>query len=258
MRSYASLVLGGVLAVAAVQVVLTVDSASAQSTSLTDSISDVRFGDHGTFERAVLDISTAASSPLAPPFSWSYKDGDRIVRVKLPTVGDTIKTDGGGLGKTISKYYVVRNPDNTGSLYVDFHLKEAAASVNVFKLDNPGRVIVDVTPGGTALYPKPATSSIAVITQPRANKLVGSGTFTVKGYARPLEAQGDWRVKNSSGQVVSQGVYTTNDWTAAWGAYSFLASYPASLGGQRGKLEVGELSPHDGSFAGASVPVKFK
>lgn len=234
--------------------------AGAQDSTLPDGISDVRFGDHGTFERAVIDISTAGVNPDAQPtFSYSYRDGDQLLRVNLPTVGTTAKTDGLGLNRAISRYYVVRAPGAADNLFVDFHLKGAASSVEVFKLENPARIVVDVAPGGTALFPKPATSNLAVTTVPRANNLVGSsGTFAVRGYARPFEAQGTWRIKNASRQVVRQGAYRTNDWATTWGSYAFTAGYPATLSGKRGTLEVGQHSPNDGTFSGASTPVRFR
>ena len=231
--------------------------AEAQTTA-PDRIDGVRFGDHGTFERAVTDTSTAGINPgSALPFTYSYRNGDWVVRVNLPTAGDTLTTDGAGLGRAISRYHVVRAPGTSGSLFVDFHLTGAAKSVKVYKLDNPGRIVVDVTPGGTALFPRPRIAANAVALTPRAGKLVGPGTFAVNGYARPFEARGAWRLRDASGRVVRQGAYSTNDWTEAWGFYAFSVAYPASLAGTPGWIEVGEFSPKDGLFRGVSVPVRF-
>jgi Immunoglobulin-like domain of bacterial spore germination len=231
----------------------------AQATVETDTVQNVRFGDHVTFERAVIDLGhDGIPGQFAPTFSSSYRSGDWIVRINLPTVTATSKTDGTGLGRAISKYYVVRSPGATKSLFVDFHLTGAASSVNVFKLDNPARIVIDVSPGGTALFPKPAAGAGTVVTKSRASDLVGPGTFTVRGYGRPFEASGAWRVKDASGSVVRQGTYTTNDWSVTWGSFKFSASYPASLSDGKGTLQVGEFSPKDGTFKKVSIPLKFR
>jgi Immunoglobulin-like domain of bacterial spore germination len=230
----------------------------AQAT-VTDTLQNVRFGDHASFERAVIDLGhDGIPGQFAPTFSSSYRSGDWIVRINLPTVTATSKTDGTGLGRAISKYYVVRSPGATKSLFVDFHLTGAASSVNVFKLDNPARIVIDVSPGGTALFPKPAAGAGTVVTKSRASDLVGPGTFTVRGYGRPFEASGAWRVKDASGSVVRQGTYTTNDWSVTWGSFKFSASYPASLSDGKGTLQVGEFSPKDGTFKKVSIPLKFR
>lgn len=237
---------------------LMVGGAPAQAT-VPDTIQNIRFGDHTTFERAVIDLGHGGvPAQSAPTFSSSYKQGDWIVRVNLPSVTATSTTDGSGLGRAISKYYVVRSRSSTGSLFLDFHLTGAAKSVNVFKLDNPARIVVDVTPGGTTLSPRPVTGASTVVTRPRTDNLVGPDTFTVSGYGRPFEASGVWRIKNASSIVVSRGIYTTSDWTTTWGAYRFSAGYPSSLSGHSGTLQVGELSPKDGSFRGVSVPLRFR
>lgn len=224
-----------------------------------DTLQNVRFGDHVTFERAVIDLgSGGVPAKFAPDFSSSYRDGDWIVRVKLPTVTMTNKTDGAGLGRAISKYYVVRSGSSAGSLFVDFYLTGAARSVDVFKLDNPARIVVDVTPGGTTLFPAPVAGTRTVVNVPRTDRLVGSENFTVAGYGRPFEASGAWRIKNAGGRVVRQGTYTTSDWSVTWGAFRFSASYPMSLSGHSGTLQVGEFSPRDGSFRGVSVPLEFR
>lgn len=237
---------------------LVAGAAPAQA-AVPDAIQNVRFGDHTTFERAVIDLGHGgAPAQSAPTFSSSYRQGDWIVRVNLPSVTGTVRTDGSGLGRAISKYYVVRSRSSAGSLFVDFHLTGAAKSVNVFEMDNPARIVVDVTPGGTTLSPRPVTGASTVVTRPRADNLVGPDAFTVSGYGRPFEASGVWRIKNASGAVVSRGIYTTSDWMMTWGAYKFSGSYPSSLSGHKGTLQVGDLSPKDGSFRGVSAPLRFR
>ncbi len=225
----------------------------------TDTLQGVSFEDHGTFERAVITLGKGSvPGDFAPTFSSSYRDGDSLARIKLPTVTKSLKTDGAGLSRAISRYYIVRSPGAARSLFVDFHLKGAAKSVSVYKLDNPVRIVIDVTPGGTMLLPKPATGARTVVTGPRARSLAGPRTFIVTGYGRPPEARGAWRIKNADGRVVRQGAYTTSDWAATWGSFKFSASYPSRLSGRRGTLQVGELSARDGRFRGVSVPMRFR
>jgi hypothetical protein len=238
--------------------VLALGAAPAQATA-TDTLQNVRFGDHVTFERAVIDLGHGGiPGQIAPTFSSTYRNGDWIARVKLPGVTATSKTDGAGLGRAISKYYVVRSPGTTGGLFVDFHLTGAAGSVHVFKLDNPARIVIDATPGGTTLFPRPATGARTVVTGPRAGNLVGPSTLKIRGYGRPFEASGAWRIKDASGSLVRQGTYTTNDWSATWGSFRFSASYPARLSGGKGTLQVGEFSSQTGRFKGVSIPLKFR
>lgn len=216
-------------------------------------ITDVRFGDHIAYERAVLDFD-ASPTGEPPRFSYRYNYGDTVIRVRLPETQATAMTGGVGLGRAFSHYRVVRKEG--GWLYVDLFLKDAARSVNVFSLDDPGRIVVDVTPGSVQLLPSPAQANGTTVMAPRTGRAVGPN-FQVHGYGRPFEASGVWRIKDSSGQIVRQGRYTTADWTSTWGAYSFRPGYPASLSGEEGTLEVGDLSARDGSFKGVSVPLYF-
>lgn len=218
-------------------------------------VTDVRFGDHITHERAVLDFR-ASPTGEPPRVSWSYRTGDTVVRLRLPETRATATAGGPGLGRAISHYRVVRT--SPGWLYVDLHLTGAARSVNVFTLDAPGRIVVDVAPGGTQLFASPAHANGTYVMAPRPGAAVGPGEFRVGGYARPFEASGVWRLKDSDGRIVRSGLYTTTDWTTAWGAYGFRTGYSATLSGERGTLEVGSLSARDGSFRGVSVPLRFR
>lgn len=231
----------------------------AHAATETDTLQKVSFEDHGTFERAFITLGHGrVPGDFAPTFSSSYRDGDTIARVRLPSVTRSSKTDGAGLSRVISKYYVVRSPRTAGSLFVDFHLKGATKSTKVYKLNNPARIVIDVTLGGRTLFPRPAIGASTVVTGPRARNLAGPRTFIVTGYGRPPEARGAWRIKNSGGRVIKQGAYTTSDWAATWGSFKFSASYPARLSGRRGTLQVGELSARDGRFRGVSVPLRFR
>lgn len=234
-----------------------VGPASAQTT-VADTLLDVRFGDHGTFERAVLDLGgKGGPSRFVPYYTWRRVQGGTVVRIQLPTVVSTKKTGGKGLGIGVSRYYAVRAADRR-HLFVDLHLDESAGSVFVYYLSDPARIVVDVPTGASNPYPPAKFGKKAVVTQPRVGFAVGPGVLAVNGYARPFEAQGDWRIKNASGRVVREGSYTTTDWSGTWGRFAFTAEYPASLSGQRGRLEVGERSARDGKFEGVSVPLSFR
>lgn len=234
-------------------------AAPAQATTKTDTVQKVVFRDHGTFERAIITLGHGSvPGDYAPDFSPSYRNGDSIAGIKLPSVTSSYKTDGAGLSHAISRYYVVRSLGTSRGLFVDFHLKRAARSVNVYKLDNPARIVIDVTPGGKTLFPRPATGVRTVVTRTRTRNVAGLGNFLVTGYGRPPEARGAWRIKNADGRVIKRGAYKTSDWTAAWGYFKFSANYPPSLSGKKGTLQVGELSAKDGRFRGVSVPLKFK
>ncbi len=239
-------------------VMLAMGAASAQAIGPADTVRDVRFGDHRSFERAVIDLGyTDVPADFAPNYRWTTNGRGTIVRVTLPTASSTFTTDGFGLGAGISSYYVVRSL-NGKRLAVEFHLTEAAGVPEVFFLNYPARIVVDVPTMGQNLYPKPAVGENDVVKQLRAGYTVGPGIFTVTGYARPFEAQGTWRIKDAFGNVAREGTYFTSDWTTTWGRFAFSADYPAYLSGRDGTLELGEYSARDGSFVGASAPIAFR
>lgn len=231
--------------------------ASAQ-TAVADTLLAVRFGDHGSFERAVLDLGgDGGPSIFVPYYTWRRIQGGTVVRIQLPTVDSTEKTDGEGLGIGVSRYYAVRAADRE-HIFVDLYLDRSAGAVFLYYLNDPARIVVDVPTGANNPYPVAKFGKRAVITQPRDGFVVGPGVFRANGYARPFEAQGDWRIKSASGKVVREGSYTASDWSGTWGRFAFTAQYPASLSGQRGRLEVGERSARDGKFEGVSVPLAFR
>ncbi len=237
---------------------LAMGTASAQAVGPADTVRDVRFGDHGSFERAVIDLGYSdAPADFAPEYRWTTNGSGTIVRVTLPTADATFTTDGFGLGEGISRYYVVRSL-NGQRLAVEFHLTGSAGTPEVFFLNYPGRIVMDVPTTGQNLYPKPVVGENVVLKQPRAGYTVGPDIFTVTGYARPFEAQGTWRIKDAYGNIAREGTYLTSDWATTWGRFAFSADYPTYLGGQGGTLELGEYSARDGSFVGASVPITFR
>lgn len=246
-------VLGVALAMGAVT-----GAAVAQTAGPADTVWDARFGDHGSFERAVIDLGyTGAPADFAPDYQWATNGRGSILRVVLPTAAATRTTDGFGLGRGISRYYVVRSLSGE-RLAVEFHLTDAAGTPEVFSLNYPGRIVVDVPTTGQNFYPDPVVGENVVVKQPRAGYVVGPGIFTVTGYARPFEARGVWRIRDASGNVAREGTYLTSDWATTWGRFAFSADYPAYLAGGSGTLEIGEYSARDGSFVGTSVPLSFR
>ena len=246
------------LLVVTVLAVFSVGTASAEP-MVADTLKDVRFGDHGTYERMVLDLgSSSAPADYAPYYSWARVAGGTVIRIQLPTVDSTLKTDGEGLGKGIARYYVVREKSGNG-MFVDVHLADTAGPVNVFYLNYPSRIVIDVPTGGSLNpYPEAAFGKNVVLMQPRAGYAVGPDIFTVEGYGRPFEGSGSWRLKDSTGAVVDQGSYETSDWSETWGRFSFSLNYPGFLGGSSGTLEMGRYSARNGGFEGVSVPLEFR
>ncbi|MDQ4106483.1 MAG: hypothetical protein M3157_04825 [Actinomycetota bacterium] len=176
-----------------VTAMLAMDTASAQTTGAADTIRDViRFGDHGAYERMVLDLGyEELPADLAPNYWWSYNGGGTILRLNLPTISSTLTTDGFGLGKGISHYYVVRGL-NGERISTEVHLTDAAGPATVFYLNYPARIVIDVPTGGQNFRPVPAFGDSVVVKQPRAGYAVGPGIFTITGYGRPFEAVGTW------------------------------------------------------------------
>lgn len=241
-----------------VTAMLMMGTAAAQTLGAADTIRDVRFGDHGAYERMVLDLGYEEfPADFAPDYWWTYNGGGTILRLNLPTVSSTFVTDGFGLGKGISRYYVVRGLDGS-RISTEVHLTDAAGPATVFYLNYPARVVIDVPTGGQNFRPDPAFGSNVVVKQPRAGYTVGPGIFTITGYGRPFEAVGVWRILDASGAIAREGVYYTSDWAATWGRFAVTADYPAYLSGQFGTLQVGQYSARDGSFEGVSVPLTFR
>lgn len=248
-----------ILAVVASFGVFLEGAAPAQSSTVADTLRGVRFGNHVTYERAVLDLGTRDTpAESVPYYRWSRIDGNTVVRVRLPSVDHTLTAGGKGLGVGISRYYVVRTRHGH-NLFVDFILTKSAGPVNVFYLDHPARIVVDVpASGGDNSYPGATFGKGMVLMQPRAGHEVGPETFMITGYGRPFEAQGLWRIKSPDGKLVDKGSFRTSDWSEAWGRISLTVDYPDSLSGKKGILEVGERSPGNGSFDGVSVPLSFR
>ena len=134
----------------------------------------------------VLDLGYEEfPADFAPNYWWTYNGGGTILRLNLPTVSSTFVAEGFGLGKGISRYYVVRGL-NGERLSTEVHLTDAAGPATVFYLNYPARVVIDVSTGGQNFRPDPTFGDNVMVKQPRAGHTVGPGIFTITGYGRPF------------------------------------------------------------------------
>ena len=216
-----------------------------------DSIRNVRFGRHGSYERLVIDFGkNGGAATSVPRWRLSSPAGEGYSRIYLPGVRST-SASGSNLGGSImDDYYVVRAPN--GGLFVDV-FATGGFRYRVFGLDNPGRLVIDYQPSGSALgRPLPVRGKQVVVMEPRKGESVSS-PLTVEGYARTFEGQVTVLLKDSSGAVIARKSTKANDWSSTWGYFRTTLTFPAFNGS--GTLEVGSASAKTGQFEGVSVPV---
>lgn len=109
-------------------------------------------------------------------------------------------------------------------------LLHPAAATNVTFQDNPARIVVDVFPEPDAERTWYGTSTIIAERLP-AN-VSADEAITVRGWGRPFEAQGQWRIYRVDGaqaplddtppeslDLVETGLMMTSDWTTAAGEF---------------------------------------
>jgi len=130
-----------------------------------------------------------------------------------------------------------------------------AFQYRVMELSDPGRLVVDYRPASVDLsFPIPARSERTVLFEPREGEAITS-PLRVSGYSRNFEASNIVRLRDSSGNVLSQRTVLSNDWAETWGYFEASFEFPAFEG--RAILGVGTDSPRDGSFEGVEVPVVY-
>ncbi|HET7478382.1 MAG TPA: Gmad2 immunoglobulin-like domain-containing protein [Rubrobacteraceae bacterium] len=217
-----------------------------------DSILAVRYGDHGGYERVVLDLGTG-SRPAGsiPEWKLTSPTGDGLLRVSLPSVSATQVSDGKLGGKLLKDFHAVRGPD--GGMFVDI-VADEAFTYRVMELTDPARLVVDFKPSEMPLdMPLPAEGDKTVVTQPREGERVGS-SLTVSGYSRNFEGTNTIVLTDSGGEVIARKTVQANDWAVTWGYFETTLKAPSFSG--RGTLRVGAESARDGTFEGVEVPVR--
>jgi hypothetical protein len=218
-----------------------------------DSIREVRSSGHEGYERAVIAFgSEDAPAPRVPIWSLSSPTGEGYARIAFPGVDITSTSDGVFGGSILDNFYVVRAP--SGGMFLDI-FATGAFQYRVIELSDPGRLVVDYRPASVDLsFPIPARSERTVLFEPREGEAITS-PLRVSGYSRNFEASNIVRLRDSSGNVLSQRTVLSNDWAETWGYFEASFEFPAFEG--RATLGVGTDSPRDGSFEGVEVPVAY-
>lgn len=211
-------------------------------------ISDLRWEAHDDCERFVIDFATEDGGPASTigDVTAEVLRDLGIVRITLPSVErvepDATDADFDGLADAA---YVVRS-DEGRWLYVDLHLAHEAEAY-IAAVDEPGRVFVDIRPGGAPIPPPAASDSHIVVLQPRARTV--TYPFDIVGYARTFESNVIARIERQ-GEEIFETFTTATSWVDAWGYFSFTIDNgpPGPI-----HLHVGEYSARDGSWSGVKV-----
>jgi hypothetical protein len=217
-----------------------------------DTVLAVRYGDHGNYERAVIDLGTGQEPADTVP-RWtlvSLKD-DGLLRVNLPSASATCVSDGRFGDGLLERFYVVRAPE--GGMFVDFVAREAFF-YRVIGLQDPARLVVDFKPAGEDLEaPLPARGGNTVLVEPRPETRI-SNPLTVSGYSRNAEAAGTVTLTGPGGEVLVRRTVRSNDWNHTWGYFEATLDLPSFSG--KGTLKVGTGNARDGSSEGVEIPVR--
>lgn len=221
----------------------------------TDGILGVRFGDHGGYERVVVDLGSGGKPAAGvPDWTLSSPTGDGRLKLSFPSVRNTAVSDGSledAGAELLDSFYVVRGPD--GGMFVDF-FAERAFYYRVIELPNPSRVAVDFKPSGSDLaLPLPVREGNTVLTEPRRDEAITS-PVTVSGYSRNPEASNTIMLQGPGGQTLARETALSNDWTSTWGYFETSLDFQPFTG--EALLRVGAPSARDGSFEGVELPVE--
>lgn len=216
-------------------------------------ISHLRWERHDGCERFVIDLAGEDGAPAtsAGNVDAEVLRGLGVVRIHLRDVErvDPDATDARFDGALARAAYAVWSPDGRWT-YVDLHLADAAEA-HVLLLGEPGRVVVDLRPGGGALPAPPATTRRVVVLEPRPGR--ASYPLTVTGYARTFEANVVARLE--APEAVRDTFTTATAWVDAWGHYS-MTFHDGPTGTV--ELHVGEHSARDGTWEGAVVELEAR
>ena len=88
---------------------------------------------------------------------------------------------------------------------------------------------------------------LITVSRPQPNARVTS-PLVISGDASVFEATLQWRVTDSAGRVLAQGVTTATAGAPARGTYSVTATFTPPSADTFGSVEVFERSPRDGSI----------
>ena len=217
-----------------------------------DTLLAVRHGSHGDFERVVLDLG-AGEEPAAAVPRWTLDspEGDRLLRVNLPSANATVVSDGGFGDGLLRNFHVVRAPE--GGMFVDVLAREDFR-YRVLELTGPARLVVDLQPtGARPKEPPPARGGETVLVEPRSGARV-SDPLTVSGYSRNFEAANTIVLKSAGGEILARETVLANDWSSTWGYFEATLDLPPLP--EKGTLSVGTEGARDGSFEGVEIPVR--
>ena len=219
-----------------------------------DNVLAVRYGVHGDFERAVIDLGTGeVPAGTVPRWTLVSPKGDGLLRVTLPSASATCVSDGRFGGGLLESFHVVRAPE--GGMFVDFFAREAFL-YRVLEIGDPARLVVDFKPTGASLdVPLPAEGGDTVLVEPRSKARI-SDPLMISGYSRNFEAANTITLTDSDGKVLVRRTVLSNDWSSTWGYFEATFDLPPFAG--KGTLKVGTQSARDGSFEGVEIPVRAR
>jgi hypothetical protein len=216
-----------------------------------DTVLAVRYEVNENYERAVIDLGTGLE-PAGPVPEWSLasQEDEGLLRVTLPSASATCVSDGRFGEGALHSFHVVRAPE--GGMFMDIFTREAFL-YRVVELSDPARLVVDFKPTGDLTAPLPAEGGGTVLVEPRPHAKI-SDTLTVSGYSLDSEAANTVTLLDSNRKVLVRRTIPGNDRGHTWGYFEATLDLPFFSG--KATLEVGTGSAHNGSFAGAQIPVR--
>jgi hypothetical protein len=172
-----------------------------------------------------------------------------IVRVGLPGGITAVADPDSAIDSPLVKAaYVVHARD--GGWYEDLHLAQPALA-RLVALAGPGRIGVDLAPGGGAVpHAAPSARNVVVI-EPRGG--AARYPLVIRGYARTFEANVIARLSIGN-RVLARAHGTAADYVTTWGEFELTIP-----GGPSGDVDlfVGEDSAQDGTPIGVTIPLRL-
>jgi hypothetical protein len=217
-----------------------------------DTVLAVRYGLHGDYERAVIDLGTGEEpAGTVPEWTLASQEGDGLLRVNLPSASATCVSDGEFGNGLLKSFHVVRAAE--GGMFVDIFARKPFR-YRAFGLEDPARLVVDFEPTGEdPNLPPPAQGGDTVLVEPRPNSVI-SDPLTVSGYSRNLEASNTITLTGPRGKILARRTVRSNDWSHTWGYFEATIDLPPFSG--KGTLKVGTGNARDGTFEGVEIPVR--